>query len=69
MPGIVRKQRVKPRWKTDPSGLIVMSIRSSNDPVHIQRAKFASAEIEGRKQVVWGVKETDFKTGIGFSFG
>ncbi|HVR57243.1 MAG TPA: hypothetical protein VMT72_10495 [Pseudolabrys sp.] len=34
---VVRKQRVKPSWKTDPSGLIVMSIKFGAKPIEFEK--------------------------------
>ena len=36
---VVRKQRVKPWWKTDPSGQIVMSIKFGTKPIEFEKGK------------------------------
>jgi hypothetical protein len=36
---VVRKQRVKPWWKTDPSGHIVMSIKFGAKPIEFEKGK------------------------------
>lgn len=36
---VVRKQRVKPWWKTDPSGQIVMSIKFGAKPIEFEKGK------------------------------
>jgi hypothetical protein len=36
---VVRKQRVKPWWKTDPSGQIVMSIKFGTKPIEFEKVK------------------------------
>jgi hypothetical protein len=39
---VVRKQRVKPWWKTDSTGQIVMSIKFGAKPIEFEKAKLAS---------------------------
>jgi hypothetical protein len=36
---VVRKQRVKPWWKTDPAGHIVMSIKFGAKPIEFEKGK------------------------------
>jgi hypothetical protein len=36
---VVRKQRVKPWWKTDPSGQMVMSIKFGTKPIEFEKGK------------------------------
>jgi hypothetical protein len=36
---VVRKQRVKPWWKTDPSGQVVMSIKFGAKPIEFEKGK------------------------------
>jgi hypothetical protein len=36
---VVRKQRVKPWWKTDPSGQIVVSIKFGAKPIEFEKGK------------------------------
>lgn len=36
---VVRKQRVKPWWKTDPSGQIVMSVKFGSKPIEFEKGK------------------------------
>ena len=36
---VVRKQRVKPWWKTDPSGQIVMSVKFGAKPIEFEKGK------------------------------
>lgn len=36
---VVRKQRVRPWWKTDPSGQIVMSVKFGSKPIEFEKGK------------------------------
>lgn len=36
---VVRKQRVRPWWKTDPSGQVVMSIKFGAKPIEFEKGK------------------------------
>lgn len=36
---VVRKQRVRPWWKTDPSGQIIMSVKFGSKPIEFEKGK------------------------------
>lgn len=36
---VVRKQRVRPWWKTDPTGQIVMSVKFGSKPIEFEKGK------------------------------
>ncbi len=47
---VVRKQRVKPWWKTDPSGQIVMSIKFGAKPIEFEKGK-AGVAVQSKEKL------------------
>jgi hypothetical protein len=55
---VVRKQRVKPWWKTDSTGQIVMSIKSVQSPSSSRRQSWHRRPVQ--RQAAWSHRHTDF---------